>query len=235
MLKYICIAIIFTLVACEKEQGKKAIIEHNPIKKARTFHNHDVIVEEVLQTTKYTYFRFKLHEEDAWAAVTKRDMKVGDIFPFEGGSEINDFKSKELNRHFESILFINDKKQHSHTHEKKAQHDGKPKSKESTTSISKVSDGITIAELFENKKKYSDKKVKIRGKVTKYNAAIMKRNWIHIQDGTKYNNLFDLTVTSKSEVSVGDVITIEGKVILNKDFGHGYTYDVLIEDAILVN
>ena len=30
---------------------------------------------------------------------------------------------------------------------------------------------------------------------------------------------------------VGDVVTVEGKVTLDKDFGHGYFYEIIIEEA----
>ena len=62
----------------------------------------------------------------------------------------------------------------------------------------------------------------------------MKKNWIHIQDGTGSENEFDLVVTSDSEVNVGDVIIVEGKISIDKDFGAGYFFPVIIEDAQIV-
>jgi hypothetical protein len=69
----------------------------------------------------------------------------------------------------------------------------------------------------------------------KVNEAIMHRNWIHLQDGTEYEGNYDLTVTTDRRVNVGNVVTFEGKVSLNRDFGAGYTYEVIMEDAILIN
>lgn len=94
--------------------------------------------------------------------------------------------------------------------------------------------GITIAELFSNKSSYSGKIVKIRGKITKVNPAIMGKNWIHLQDGTEFNGQFDLTITSDLELQPGSIITIEGKIALDKDFGYGYSYPVLMEEGKLV-
>lgn len=94
--------------------------------------------------------------------------------------------------------------------------------------------GITIAGLFENKNNYSGKVVKIRGKITKVNPAIMGKNWIHLQDGTEFNGQFDLTITSDLELQPGSIITIEGKIVLDKDFGYGYSYAVLMEEGKLV-
>jgi hypothetical protein len=59
----------------------------------------------------------------------------------------------------------------------------------------------------------------------------MNRNWIHLQDGTGSQGNFDLMVTSSDDVKVGQVVVAEGKVAANKDFGSGYSYSVLLEDA----
>ena len=60
----------------------------------------------------------------------------------------------------------------------------------------------------------------------------MKRNWIHLQDGSKDD--FDLVVTSNAFVPEGTIVTIKAKVVLNKDFGAGYRYDLILEDGIVV-
>ena len=60
----------------------------------------------------------------------------------------------------------------------------------------------------------------------------MSKNWIHLQDGTDFEGKFDLTITTSStDVKVDDVVTLEGIVSINKDFGYGYFYEVLLEDA----
>jgi hypothetical protein len=94
--------------------------------------------------------------------------------------------------------------------------------------------GITIAELYSNKKSYSGKVVRINGKVTKVNTAIMGKNWIHIQDGTESGGQFDLTITSNIVPNLGDVFTFEGTIALDKDFGYGYTYPVMMEEGKIV-
>ena len=78
------------------------------------------------------------------------------------------------------------------------------------------------------------KSIRIQGKVTRFNEAIMETNWVHIQDGTEYSGKYDLTATTDNVVQVGSIIIIEGKVTLAKDFGYGYSYEVLMEKAILV-
>jgi hypothetical protein len=63
----------------------------------------------------------------------------------------------------------------------------------------------------------------------------MNKNWIHIQDGSEFQGGFDLTITTDKSVSLGDTVTFEGKLALDKDFGYGYFYTVLIEDGKQVN
>jgi hypothetical protein len=92
-------------------------------------------------------------------------------------------------------------------------------------------DCIKISDLLQNKKTYSGKSIKVTGKVTKFNPEIMGKNWIHIQDGTEYQGGFDLTITTDQKVVVGEIVTFEGKIVLDRDFGYGYFYPVLMEDA----
>jgi len=77
------------------------------------------------------------------------------------------------------------------------------------------------------------KTVKIRGKVVKVNNGIMKRNFLHIQDGTGKEGTNDVTVTSDQTANVGDEVTVTGKVALNVDFGFGYKYPILIEHSTI--
>jgi hypothetical protein len=95
-------------------------------------------------------------------------------------------------------------------------------------------DCIKISDLLENKKSYSGKTIKVTGQVTKYNPGILGKNWIHIQDGSEFQGGFDLTITTDKAVSVGETITFEGKIALDKDFGYGYFYTVLMEEGIPV-
>lgn len=93
---------------------------------------------------------------------------------------------------------------------------------------------LKIADLLAGKKDFAGKTVKIKGSVTKFNAEIMGKNWVHLQDGTESEGVYDLTVTTDKVVSVGDIVTFEGKIILDKDFGYGYFYSILMEDGKIV-
>lgn len=89
----------------------------------------------------------------------------------------------------------------------------------------------TIEAVYKDKSKLEGKQVTVKGKVVKVNNGIMGRNFLHIQDGTGGKDNNDLSVTSTQTANVGDAVTIVGKVTLNKDFGAGYTYPLIVEEA----
>lgn len=89
----------------------------------------------------------------------------------------------------------------------------------------------TVAALNQNKAALAGQKVSVKGKVVKVNNGIMDRNFIHVQDGTGDANSNNLVVTSKQTANVGDKVTISGVVVVNRDFGSGYSYPLLIEEA----
>ncbi len=97
--------------------------------------------------------------------------------------------------------------------------------------IVKVDGGNTIAEIYERKGDLAGQEVVFRGKVVKFNAGIMGKNWIHLQDGTGGEGTNDLTVTTDGFAEVGDTVVIRGTAALDKDFGYGYKYGLIVEDA----
>lgn len=97
--------------------------------------------------------------------------------------------------------------------------------------IVKPKDGKTVQEVYQEKAKLNGKRVTLRGKVVKYSAAIMGKNWLHLRDGTGKDPTNDLTVTTQAKAKVGDTVLVEGTVALDKDLGAGYKYDVIIEEA----
>lgn len=89
----------------------------------------------------------------------------------------------------------------------------------------------TVAAINQNKASLVGKTITANGKVVKVNNGIMGRNFVHVQDGTGDASNNNLIVTSKQTAKVGDLVTISGMVAVNRDFGSGYTYPLLIEDA----
>ncbi len=208
-----------------------------------------VKVKEVEQVSGYTYLLVKDKGPEYWIAVPSMEASVGDSYQYQGGMLMEDFESKELNRTFDKVIFLEtvfnvaDQNAHAgHDHSvdmtghgsQTATPGSKVNAEKSNVKVEAVEGSITIAELFSNPKSYEGKAIKVRGEVTKFNAAIMERNWVHIQDGTEYNGKFDLTATSSETFEVGSTITVEGVVTLNQDFGYGYSYEILLEKTTAV-
>jgi hypothetical protein len=148
--------------------------------------------------------------------------------------EMKNFKSETLDRTFESVLFVNDAGKVADKKTLQMAHANLKPDNEETINIEPLDDGKTIAQIFNQKESLKNKTVKVRGKVVKFNGGIMNRNWIHIQDGTNNEGDYDLLITSKESAKVGDTIVAEGKLATDKDFGAGYFYPVLVEDAKII-
>ena len=91
----------------------------------------------------------------------------------------------------------------------------------------------SVGECFDQAKDLNGTTVRVRGKVMKVSRQIMGKNWLHLQDGTgnPMQNRHDLVVTTLDEPKEGEVVTIEGVLAANRDFGAGYKYEVIVEDA----
>jgi len=204
---------------------------------------HTVVVEEVLPTKKYVYLNVTEAGKQFWIATGKTEVKVGDTYFYRGGLLKTNFESKEYNRVFETVYLVTNL-----VAEKHGNNAGKvnisdytevkqntPEKVDVETHIDKVvrhKGSIRIADLVKNPKKYVGKTIQLNGICTKINAGIMNRNWIHIKDGSKDD--FDLVITSNVFVPEGTAFTIKAVVILNKDFGAGYKYDLILENGIIV-
>lgn len=197
-----------------------------------------VLSGKVLQTMDsggYTYVQIENNGGKTWVAVPKTKVVKGQDISFAPGVEMQNFESKTLKRKFDSIIFSGGVI----GRDQKGTEMKSPGSKGSTVAatekirVDKASgpDAYTVAEIFQNGKKLEEKKVVIRGKVVKVSAGVMKKNWIHLQDGTGDAGNSDLVVTSDDLPKVGDVVTASGTLYNDKDFGGGYKYKVIIEKA----
>jgi hypothetical protein len=199
---------------------------------------HKVVVNEVIHAGGYTYLNVSEKRKKMWLAVPGMQAVKGDKISYSGGLEMINFFSKELNKTFPSVLFLESVNSEPipgvSAGMKNNLHAGEVKTEKINISIAPGKGCISLAKLLETKTEYSGKTVRVTGKITKYNPEILGKNWIHIQDGSEFNGAFDLTITTDSQLSVGDTVTFEGKITLKKDFGYGYFYDVIMEDGKLI-
>lgn len=196
--------------------------------------NDETVQGEIKQTIdagKYLYLELDRGTATEWAAVLKADVKIGDVVRVANAHRMRDFQSKSLNRTFESIWFgtLGGVKVAAEPSAPA------PAPAQPTAKIDPEEGGLEIAEVFARAGELAGKAVTVRGKVVKFNAAIMDRNWVHLKDGSgsAASGDDDLLVTTKHPAEVGQTITARGTVAIDRDFGHGYSYRVLVEDATL--
>lgn len=107
---------------------------------------------------------------------------------------------------------------------------------EITVAKAEGENAYTVAEIFAKYKELAGKKVRIQGKVVKFSPSIMGKNWVHLQDGTgnPLQNSHDLVLTTDTTLAVDAIVTMEGILAAEKDFGSGYKYLAIVEQALLV-
>lgn len=241
--------VIFLLVISCKDDAKSTESTAKDV--------HKIVAEDVLHVREYTYIKFTENNKENWVAVPSTPIETGKTYYYGNAIEMKNFESKDLNRVFETVYFaqrisvneqgvIEGPKVNPHgesSPNNHAQHAGndahqaskkKIDSPEKTIKVSKAANGIDIATLLKNKASYVNKTVIIKAEVVKYSPSIMNLNWFHIQDGSSFVGEFDLTVTTKEVVKVGDIVTLKATVTLDKDFGAGYFYKLILENATLI-
>ena len=189
---------------------------------------HSVFVNETIPTSKYLYLHVTEKNEQYWIATSLQDIKVGEFYYYSSGILKLNFKSEELNRLFDKIYLVSSLVPVNHGSDHNLNIKRKTATPESKEAI-EIENSILIAVLVENMEKYSGKRIQISGECVKVNPDIMGRNWIHLKDGSKDD--YDLVVTSETYVPVGSVVTMTAVVSLKKDFGSGYSYELILEDG----
>lgn len=229
---YLILILVVVFSSCVRNKSGQVVQNEVPTNK-NVFE-----VAEVVQASSYSYLKVKENFSERWVAVSKADIKPGEVYYYDSALEMKGFKSKDLDRTFDVVYFINQISKsplNQPTAKGKSPHMSKPvNKKKSTVVLEKLDKEITLAQVFANRKDYSLKEFEIKGVVVKVNKQVMGKNWIHIQDGTDDNGAFDLTITTQEIAEVGNEVTFKGKLTLNKDFGAGYSYEVIMEDATLV-
>jgi hypothetical protein len=202
---------------------------------------------ETMNAGGYTYMRLATADGDVWTAVRETKVKKGQSVTVEPQMVAEKFRSASLNRTFDKLVMGSlagaPSKDAPMTAMPAAMPNAMGSAAQHMTSASDIGDvnvnraegGLTIAETWSKRNELKDKPVVIRGKVVKFLGGIMGKNWIHLRDGsgsrTEGND--DITVTTNEVVKIGDVVTVSGTVHVDKDFGAGYLYPVIVEEASL--
>jgi hypothetical protein len=202
-------------------------------------------VVETMNSGGYTYVCLEKNGKKTWVAVPQMKVTVGEQAAFLPGTEMGNFKSKSLDRTFDSIIFSGGPAVaqgsssmpagHGDAGKKAAGSKSAASPTEKNIKVEKAAgaDAYTVGEIFEKRAALDKKTVTLQGKVVKVSSGIMGKNWIHVQDGTgdAKKSTHNLVVTSDDKPEVGDVVIVKGTVFKDKDFGSGYKYSVIIEKA----
>lgn len=213
------------------------------------------VVVESMDAVGYTYICVEGKDgAKTWAATPQMHVEVGQEIELEPNLVMTNFESKTLGRTFEEIVFCGAPagqaaeqaaEQAADPHAGMSQDlsesqirgfgGGKVAVPSANVKVEKASgpDAYTVSELYEKKADLDGKKVVVKAAVVKVSPGILGKNWIHLQDGTgeASTGTHDMVVTSQDLPSVGDVVTANGTLHTEKDFGYGYKYDVIVEEA----
>ncbi len=198
---------------------------------------------EVKDIKDYTFLKMKDPTDTAWVAVsrTSKQLEAGESVQISNASVMSNFISKTLNKTFDLIIFGQvvgmEKVEHSIPTEVSYGGQGSSMSagEHAAIKVEKAtgSNAYTVEEIFTKSDALKDKEIVVRGTIVKYNEGIMGKNWLHLQDGTgsaeNHNN--DITVTTDAHSVVGATVVAKGVLHVGKDFGAGYSFDAIIEDA----
>ncbi len=212
------------------------------------------IVGKVIETMNsggYTYIFIEQNGKKIWVAVPEMKVSIGETIKLKAGAVMYNFRSNTLNRTFDKIIFSGGALEEHMASAATSSGINPHKGLDSDSMISphgriitepikslhieKASgpNAYTIAELYEKAGSLSQKQVVVRGKVVKVLPRIMGKTWVHIQDGSgdPQKGTHDLVVTTQDLPSVEDVVIVTGTLYKDKDFGAGYRYKVIIEEA----
>ena len=222
----ILIISILILIGCSNEQNQE--LSEADVQKNEP---HIAKVTEIIEAGGYNYLQVSENKNDYWIAVPSMEIEVGETVYFSKFMVMEEFNSPTIDRTFDEILFVEDARKSPTPEEMKNIHSGATATGKQAINIQPLSDGMSIQQIYSQKSSLSGDVVKVKGQVVKFNKQIMKRNWIHIQDGTGDDNEFDLVITCDDDVQVGDVIIAQGTITVDKDFGAGYFFPVIMENA----
>ena len=187
---------------------------------------HTVEVKEVLQAEKYSYLLVAHGSKEMWVATLRADYQPGETYRMKTGLLKTNFKSIEHNRTFPEIYLVSEIYPENTQQETSASAE---EIDELNLPATKPEGVTSIADIIKSPETYAGKTVRVFGKVVKANPNIMDRNWLHLEDGTAPD--FDFVLTTQSNIPVGHEVAFDGVISVNRDFGAGYTYTVMMENA----
>ena len=239
----VLLAVLALAIGCQDKTPKteKQPVQEKSVVDESAAAGFSGIVADTIKVERYTYVQVDTGKEKIWAATPEFHGKVGDMVVVPEGLVMKNFHSNTLNRDFDLVHFVGTISSGENEQDFAQQLQMPPghppmgvktsKPQIDLGKVEKAEDGKTVAEIFAGKEELAGKQVLVRGKVVKFLPQIMGKNWLHLQDGSGGEGANDLTVTTTAMAEVGDLVLVSGKVSVDRDFGYGYRYEVLLEDA----
>ena len=187
---------------------------------------HVVLVNDVLDSGGYTYVQAVEDGLMYWIAGPQSPIKVGETLRLSSQMWMDNFSSKTMKKSFERIMFVASFKQ------SPAVKKGAKESLPYIAPLAPINGSMSIKDIHAQSEKFSGKTITVHAKIVKASFGIMKKNWIHVIDGSSQEDDGVITATTlENNLREGDEIILTGKLTTKKDFGYGYFYKVIIEDA----
>ena len=203
---------------------------------------HTATVLETMSSAGYTYIRVEEEGNAFWIALPETQVSAGEQVSFYEQMLMVNFTSPSLNRTFDRILFVEainkGTELPTHATAMSSPHKQPPVQQPEPQEPKELGNPVgrfTIKAIFEQKDELAGKVIEVEGKIAKLTEQIMGRNWVHIEDGTgtkpEKNNKI-IFRTTQAGIAVGDEVVAKGVLYVNKDFGYGYFYPVIVEDTV---
>ncbi|MFA7273816.1 MAG: hypothetical protein WC044_08100 [Crocinitomicaceae bacterium] len=215
----------------KKATNKSSFFDQNQSSEESNGSATEVSIKEILQGKRYSYLKVSDGKSEYWISTLREEYELGANYFYTEAIHKTDFFSTEFNRNFEDFYLVSDL-QPVHNHAEHESETAVAPSGPISASETNRAGSIKIAELVQNSKKYIGKEIQITGKVIKVNANIMDRHWVHIKDGS--DDQYDFVLTTKTVVPIGHIVTFKGDFHQNVDFGSGYKFDLILENAAIV-
>lgn len=93
--------------------------------------------------------------------------------------------------------------------------------------------GYTIAEIHAKGASLAGKTLRVRGRVVRVTPNVMGKTFVHVRDGSgdRKTKELDLTITTQSTPGLNESVLFEGRLEADVDYGAGYRYPVILQDA----
>ena len=256
MKKLLLLLIMFTLHGCDQSaKAPGAAVGEQPVSEAGYAQTGRVL--EIMDVDAYTYILADVEGSEVWLATNPVWLAKGDVISFSDAILMKDFHSKTLDRTFAEILFVGNLEliggagadkpaaqtanPHAANPHAADPHANLPAGAGAAptpgdagpVAVEPLEGGKTISALFAEAGQLEGQQVSLRARVVKFSPNILGKNWVTLQDGTGSAPDDRLVATTSQEANIGDELVVKGTVKTNVNLGGGYSYKVVLEEAVL--